>query len=86
MGDRRANRMMTVSRAGGLLAKPLKQEPDMSRVMTRFVHDESGADMIEYAFLAGLLSLACFLALSDIGANITGMFSKLGAKMTQVLP
>jgi Flp pilus assembly pilin Flp len=54
----------------------------MSRVIARVVEDESGADVSDYAFLAGLLSVACVLALSDIGSNITGVFTKFGTRIT----
>jgi len=52
----------------------------MNRLIARFVEDESGADVIDYAFLAGLLSLACVLALSEIGSNVSGVLSRLGTR------
>jgi Flp pilus assembly pilin Flp len=58
----------------------------MSRPIATFLKEDAGVDMIEYAFLAGLLSLACFMALSGIGRDIGKMFDQLGTNLTKVLP
>jgi len=58
----------------------------MDRRITAFINDDNGNDILEYAFLAGLLSLACFAALTAIGVNIKNMFGALSAKFDTVLP
>ncbi len=58
----------------------------MNRRMAAFIKDDDGNDILEYAFLAGLLSLACFAALNAIGVNIKTMFGALSAKFDTVLP
>jgi Flp pilus assembly pilin Flp len=58
----------------------------MIRRIATFVRQDDGVDMIEYALLVGLLSLACFMALSGIGRNIGQMFDQLGTSLTKVLP
>jgi len=51
------------------------------RTVTQFMKDEQGADLIEYALLAGLISLAAVGALSTIGTSITGLFGKISTKL-----
>ena len=57
----------------------------MTRAIATFIYEDHGNDILEYAFLAGLLSLKCFTALSAIGANISGMFNTLIAKFDTIL-
>jgi pilus assembly protein Flp/PilA len=47
----------------------------------RFINDEQGVDLIEYALLAGLVSLAAVTALTGVG----GAFTKLYDKITEQL-
>jgi len=51
------------------------------RTVTQFMKDEQGADLIEYALLAGLISLAAVGALSTIGTSLTGLFGKISTKL-----
>ena len=57
----------------------------MTRAIATFIYEDHGNDILEYAFLAGLLSLACFTALSAIGANISGLFNTLIAQFDTLL-
>jgi pilus assembly protein Flp/PilA len=52
--------------------------------INRFVTDDRGADLIEYALLAGLISLACIATLTSVGTSITGLFTKISAKLDLV--
>jgi pilus assembly protein Flp/PilA len=54
--------------------------------ITRFVHDDRGADLIEYALLAGLISLAAVTALGTVGTSITGLFGKISTKLSGINP
>ena len=51
------------------------------RSINRFVHDDEGADLIEYALLAGLISLAAVGTLTTVGTSITGLFGKIKDKL-----
>lgn len=51
------------------------------RTIKRFIHDEGAADLIEYALLAGLVSLAAVGTLTTVGTSITGLFGKLKTKL-----
>ncbi len=48
----------------------------------QFINEEHGADLIEYALLAGLISLACVATLTTIGSDVSGIFTKIKDKLT----
>jgi pilus assembly protein Flp/PilA len=54
------------------------------RNISQFVRDEQGADLIEYALLAGLISLAAVAALGTVGTSITGLFDKISTKLNGI--
>ena len=56
----------------------------MTKAMTRFITDESGADLIEYALLAALVSLGAVLTLTQVGAGINGLYGKMNTKIASI--
>ena len=46
------------------------------------VRDDRGQDLIEYALLAGLISLASVLAITALGTAIQGKFTQVGGAVT----
>jgi len=52
--------------------------------LRRFVADDCGADLVEYALVVGLISLAAFGAMSGIGPNIRAMFDTLQLKIAAI--
>ena len=50
----------------------------------QFVSSEEGADLIEYALLAGLISLAAVTALGTVGTSISGLFGKISTKLNGI--
>ncbi len=52
----------------------------------QFIKADDWVDMVEYALLAGLLSLACLVVVESAGLSIGSMFTKLSTKLSQVLP
>jgi pilus assembly protein Flp/PilA len=52
--------------------------------ITRFVTDDRGADLIEYALLAGLISLAAVATLTTLGTSISGLFGRIKDKLDLV--
>ena len=53
----------------------------MKNLIARFVRDEQGQDLIEYALLAGFISLAVVTAVTQVGDALTGLY---GAVETQI--
>jgi Flp pilus assembly pilin Flp len=41
----------------------------------RLITDDSGQDLIEYALIAGFLSLLCYLAIQGTGQSISNLWS-----------
>ncbi len=53
----------------------------MSKFVTRFVKDESGATAIEYGLIAALIAVVLITAMNTLQGKITGTFSKISAAM-----
>jgi Flp pilus assembly pilin Flp len=53
----------------------------MTRLLKAFVQDEGGADLIEYALLAGLIACACFTAISAVGPALNAFFAGVPARL-----
>ena len=49
----------------------------MKNLFNRFVREEGGQDLIEYALLAGLISLVCVLAITNAGTKVSALFVKV---------
>ena len=50
----------------------------MSKFVTRFLKDESGATAIEYGLIAALISVVIVTALTTIGTNLNTKFTSVG--------
>ncbi len=44
----------------------------------KFLRDESGATAIEYALIAGSISIVILVAAQGIGADLVSIFTKVG--------
>lgn len=49
----------------------------MKKFLTKFAKDESGATAIEYALIAGLISVVAITALTTLGGNLTTTFTTI---------
>ena len=58
----------------------------MKNLFNRFVREEQGQDLIEYALLAGLISLASVVAITALGTAIQGHFTAAGAAAVDCSP
>jgi pilus assembly protein Flp/PilA len=56
---------------------PFSFEKTMKNLFNRFVREEAGQDLIEYALLAGLISLVCVLAITNAGTKVSALFVKV---------
>jgi pilus assembly protein Flp/PilA len=55
----------------------------MSKFVTRFLKDESGATAIEYGLIAALIAVVLITAMTSLQTQIKGTFSKIGTAMPQ---
>ena len=54
----------------------------MSKFVTRFLKDESGATAIEYGLIAALIAVALVTVLGTVGTNLSGKFQTIATKLT----
>jgi pilus assembly protein Flp/PilA len=53
----------------------------MTKFMTRFVRDESGATAIEYGLIAALMAVAVIAAITALRPKMEASFGAIGDKM-----
>ena len=53
----------------------------MSKIVTRFLKDESGATAIEYGLIAALVAVVLVTALSAMGTKLSGTFDKVSSNL-----
>jgi pilus assembly protein Flp/PilA len=49
--------------------------------MRRFLKDESGLELSEYAVAAALVTIAVIVAFTSVGTNINGVITNLASKI-----
>ncbi|MDR7143770.1 MULTISPECIES: Flp family type IVb pilin [unclassified Rhizobium] len=54
----------------------------MTKLVSRFLKDESGATAIEYGLIAALISVALIAGATSLGTNINNVFQNLSTKMS----
>jgi pilus assembly protein Flp/PilA len=57
--------------------RPKQRNKHMKNLLARFVNETEGQDLIEYALLAGFISIVAITAITAVG-------TKLNTKMTSV--
>jgi pilus assembly protein Flp/PilA len=55
----------------------------MSKFLSKFAADESGATAIEYGLIAALIAVVLITALNTLSGKIAGTFTKIGTAMPQ---
>jgi pilus assembly protein Flp/PilA len=56
-------------------------ELQMSKLVARFVKDESGATAIEYGLIAAGIALAVITAVNTLGTTLNGKFTAVNSKI-----
>jgi pilus assembly protein Flp/PilA len=51
----------------------------------KFINDESGQDLIEYALVTALIALGCVAAMNTLATTIGTAFATVGTKLTTSL-
>ena len=54
----------------------------MKHIFFSLMNDESGQDLIEYALVAGLVSLGCVALLGSTSTKIQTIFTNFGTALT----
>lgn len=58
----------------------------MTKLVSRFLKDESGATAIEYGLIAAFISVALITGASTLGSKLNTMFSNLGNTISSKTP
>ena len=58
----------------------------MSKFVTRFLKNESGATAIEYGLIAALIAVVLVSAMTLLEERITGLFGGVGAEIVTATP
>jgi len=53
----------------------------MSKFVTRFLKDESGATAIEYGLIVALIAVVIITAVTTLGTKLSNTFSNVGNKL-----
>jgi pilus assembly protein Flp/PilA len=53
----------------------------MKQLFNRFVREEGGQDLIEYALLAGFISLASVAAITLVGDNLDILYNNVATQV-----
>lgn len=54
----------------------------MSKIIARFIKDESGATAIEYGLIAALIALAIVTGATTLGTELGAKFNAISEKLT----
>ncbi len=49
-----------------------------------FVNDESGQDLIEYALLAGFISLVAVVAITNVGTGVNTVYGNIDTQVSLI--
>jgi len=52
--------------------------------MRRMIREENGQDLIEYALLAGFISLVAVAVITSIGVGVNGVYSNINGQVAGI--
>ena len=56
----------------------------MKQIFKSFVNDESGQDLIEYALLAGFISLVAVVAITQVGTGVNNVYGGINTQVSLI--
>ena len=56
----------------------------MKTLLNRFVRDEQGQDLIEYALLAGFISLVAVAMITAVGTGVNNVYSGINSQVSSI--
>ena len=56
----------------------------MKNMLKRFVREEAGQDLIEYALLAGFISLVAVLAITNVGTGVNKVYGNIQTQVEKI--
>jgi pilus assembly protein Flp/PilA len=58
----------------------------MKALFKRFVREEEGQDLIEYALLAGFISLVAIIAITGVGTGLNNVYGNINTTVSTIPP
>jgi pilus assembly protein Flp/PilA len=58
----------------------------MKALFKRFVREEEGQDLIEYALLAGFISLVAIIAIQGVGTGLNQVYGNINTTVSTIPP
>jgi len=56
----------------------------MKNMLKRFVREEAGQDLIEYALLAGFISLVAVVAITNVGTGVNKVYGNIQTQVEKI--
>jgi pilus assembly protein Flp/PilA len=56
----------------------------MKALFNRFIREEAGQDLIEYALLAGFISLVAVLAITNVGVGVNKVYDNINTQVNSI--
>ncbi len=56
----------------------------MKNLFNRFVCEEQGQDLIEYALLAGFISLVAVVAITNVGTGVNAVYNNIDGQVKAI--
>jgi pilus assembly protein Flp/PilA len=56
----------------------------MTNLFDRFVREEQGQDLIEYALLAGFISLVAVVAITNVGTGVNDVYNNIDTQVGNI--
>jgi pilus assembly protein Flp/PilA len=56
----------------------------MKNLFNRFVRDDQGQDLIEYALLAGFISLVAVTAITNVGSGVNTVYGNINSQVADI--
>jgi pilus assembly protein Flp/PilA len=81
--DKSISVAVTVRRRMAMMKFELINSP--AKILSGFIRDESGQDLIEYALVAAIIALGATAAMTTLAGSITSAFTKIGTSLTNAV-
>jgi pilus assembly protein Flp/PilA len=59
-----------------------RERLDMKNFINRFVHEDEGQDLVEYALLIAFIALACIIGLQQLGTAINNTYNSISSSLS----
>lgn len=56
----------------------------MKSLLNRFTREDQGQDLIEYALLAGFISLVAVVAITNVGTGVNAVYNNIDGQVKKI--